>query len=287
MSVLIFFVCCGIVRFLFNTAYYDVDLSYRNGYHFLGVPLTEKLVQSLKNCTTYRIKYSERLFQQFWTNSWGEQDILLIGPQPDGSCRITKKESNMFAAGSTTEFDVEIPMALAQKSGEILYIYLHDLREKEAELKNFHYCLNGCLLLDEDYAQYDISDIFLVGAPFIADSMRDYWQHWNVSDKKPYIASAEQIKAEKQVCVQTHNKLKQLIRNRKFQQKDDFYQGKWMYNLVDSDDFYILPGGENGKWNMGFMLANSACFVEASLDGNDRYTFKQVIKSDPIDCKCW
>lgn len=287
LSLLMLITLCAVARYSINAAYYDVDFSYSNGNHVFDVPLTEKLVQSLKNCTPYRIKHSERLFQQFWTNSWGRRDILLIEPQKNQTCRITKIESNAFSALSTTEFEVEIPLDLARKSAEALDAYLHNLHEKHDEIKAFDRCMDGCLFLDEDFAKYDVGNMFDAGISFMADSIKNYWENWGVDSVKPTIASEQQIKFEEQICLSIRDKLKQLIKNPKFQAKDDFYQAKWMYNITKADDFYILPGGENGKWDMGFMLPNSACYVAASLNGDSRYIFKQIIKKDPAECKCW
>lgn len=267
---------------------YIQDTSYTDGSHIFDVPLTENLAQSIRNCTPYRVKHSERLFQQFWTNSWGQQDILLVEPQKNGTCRITKKQSNLFAAGSEVEFDVVIPLDLAKKSGEIISVYLHDKREMHNEIKAFNRCISGCLMLDDEYNKYAVDNMFDAGIYYMASNLETYWENWSVNGKKPQIATKEQVLAEEQVCIAAKEKLKRLITSRRFLDKDDFHQAQWMANLVQSDDFYILPGGENNKWDMGFMQPYSACYVSASANGNSQHIFKQIIRNtDPVECKCW
>ena len=272
----------------FNFFFYQKDLSAANGLHIFDVPLTEKLVSSLKNCTPYRVKHQDGWFYQLWTNRCGQQEFLHITPQKDGSCRIIKQQGNLFSFGSQTEFDVSIPPELAQKSGYMLDLFLQNEQSKHREIKEFYRCISGCLMLDDEYKQYDIGNLFDAGIHFFTEDLLRYWQNWDIHGKKPYLATPQELEVEEQNCLITKEKLAQLIQNRKFQEKSDFYQAKQIGNLVQTNDFYIFPGGENGKWDMGFMQKHSACYVAAALNGKSQAVFKQIITKEPVvECKCW
>lgn len=245
------------------------------GYTIFGVPLTQKLANSLADCSYYKRTYQPPLGQKIWTNNYNDYPILIKKKNSD-LCRVEFKDYD-------TVVKTEIPMPLAKKAGEILQLEFSNNSSKE--IKDFSRCITGFDLPEFEESSRYISESFL-------HEIEEYFKVFDITDNErpmppPYGAYEE----DSQACQDL------LIYQSFLVKKPEFLKLKYrdqISMMAGHDIPYNSPFGERkfryypkydkgkyqkGKWITEYRTSRSICKVVNYADGGGENFYKPLLKN--------
>lgn len=245
------------------------------------VPVTKSMAKKLQTCSPYSQTYVDSLFTQFWTNTKGYKYYFKIKGKKGDHCKI-ETYAKVFWLKTESKETYEIPIGLAEYSGNLLYEYANIGQDTEA-YKQF------CKCAQKLYSS--ASGSFL--------ELTEYWRDWDKNSINERIAYHEnEKKNDEYTCKQWQTKINKFVKTSDFinSQTNKEKIRKVSYELDNNRPKTLKQNGfgyseEQPEWSTEFWTDYSRCKIKFNDSGVTEYNFE----IRPIDSnwekfripKCW